>query len=175
LPMLGDDAVADAFSAVRAALEERGFSHYEVSNYAKPGHEARHNLGYWRGRDYVGLGCAAYGTVSGEGGSARRYRNRTDPERYMRAALAGQSTEGSSEALDPETRLRERIMLGLRLAEGVDLQAAAAELGVEAWTADRKRAADRLVRKGHLAIDGGRIEVPRAAWLFADGAAAALF
>ena len=175
LPILGDDAIAEAFLAVRGALEARGFVHYEVSNYAKPGHEARHNLGYWRGRDYVGLGCAAYGTISEPGGGARRYRNRTDPERYQAAALAGESTEGSSEALDAETRLRERIMLGLRLAEGLDLDAAAAELGVPAWTAERRRAADRLARRGRLVVEGGRVRVPHGEWLFADGVAADLF
>jgi len=175
LPLLQDDAVADAFTAVRAALEARGFTHYEVSNYAKPGHEARHNLGYWRGRDYVGLGCAAYGTVSGERGQATRYRNKTDPQKYMAAAIAGPSTQGSAETLDPETRLRERIMLGLRVAEGLDLAAAAEELGVEAWTDERKRAADKLVKRGQLAIENGRVTVPRSAWLFADGIAAALF
>jgi oxygen-independent coproporphyrinogen-3 oxidase len=175
LPILPDDAVADAAAAVRASLEARGFAQYEVSNYARPGHEARHNLGYWRGLDYVGLGCAAYGTLSREGGAARRYRNRTDPQKYMAAALAGAATEGSSEALDPETRLRERIMLGLRLAEGFDLAEAAEALGVPAWTPARRRAADRLVKKGHLAVDGGRLRVPPAAWLFADGIAAELF
>ena len=175
LPILPDEAIADAFLAVRAALEARGFVHYEVSNYAKPGHEARHNLGYWRGRDYVGLGCAAYGTVSSEGGRARRYRNRTDPAKYMAAARSGETTEGSSEALDPETRLRERIMLGLRLAEGLDLGAAADELGVAAWTRERRRAAERLARKGQLVLEGERIRVPAEAWLFADGVAAALF
>ncbi len=175
LPILPDDTVAEAFTAVRAALEARGFVHYEVSNYARPGHEARHNLGYWRGRDYVGLGCAAYGTISGDGQRARRYRNKTDPQKYMAAALHGPTTEGSSEDLDAETRLRERIMLGLRVAEGFDLVASAEELGVVAWTNERRRAADRLVKKGQLTIEGGRLTVPHAAWLFADGVAAELF
>jgi putative oxygen-independent coproporphyrinogen III oxidase len=175
LPILPDDSVADAFTAVETALEARGFAHYEVSNYAKPGHEARHNLGYWRGRDYVGLGCAAYGTVSGEAGHATRYRNKTDPAKYMAAALAHLSTEGSAETLEPETRLRERIMLGLRVAEGVDLAASSAELGVVAWTDERRRAAEKLVKRGQLAIENGVVKVPRSAWLFADGIAAELF
>lgn len=175
LPMLADDQLADMFLAVRNALETRGFVHYEVSNYARAGHESRHNLGYWRGLDYVGLGCAAYGTVSTEAGHARRYRNKTDPEKYIRAALTTDSTEGHSEALTPEMRLRERIMLGLRLAEGFDLSSAAEALGVAAWTNERRRAADKLVRKGWLSISEGRLQVPAKAWLFADGTAAELF
>ncbi|MBK8257367.1 MAG: radical SAM family heme chaperone HemW [Polyangiaceae bacterium] len=175
LPMLAEDQLADMFLAVRDALETRGFVHYEVSNYARAGHESRHNLGYWRGLDYVGLGCAAYGTVSTGDGNARRYRNKTDPEKYIRAALTGPSTEGHAEALTAETRLRERIMLGLRLAEGLDLSAAADALGVPAWTNERRRAADKLVRKGWLSISAGRLSVPPKAWLFADGTAAELF
>ncbi len=66
-------------------------------------------------------------------------------------------------------------MLGLRVAEGLDLEGAAAELGVPAWTKERRRAAEKLVKRGHLVIEGGRIKVPHGAWLFADGAAAELF
>src|SRR6185312_14196700 len=114
LPLAADSAVADAFFAVEAALEAQGFVHYEISNYARPGAEARHNLGYWRGADYLGLGCAAVGTLSTGGGGAERYKNAPDPARYTAAALAREATEMEREALDPETRLRERIMLGLR-------------------------------------------------------------
>jgi oxygen-independent coproporphyrinogen-3 oxidase len=104
-----------------------------------------------------------------------RYRNPVDPARYVRAALARGLAPESSEALDPATRLRERIMLGLRLREGMDLEANAAELGAEAWPAARRRAADRLSTRGRLVIEGGRLRVPREAWLFADGIAADLF
>jgi oxygen-independent coproporphyrinogen-3 oxidase len=197
LPIAGDDGVADTFFAIDEALEAEGFIHYEISNYAKPGHEARHNLGYWRGIDYLGLGCAAFGTVTrpdprwglpsagaacrrsagSDAAVAVRYRNLVSPERYMAAmAGAGHHVEvQSDELLDPETRLAERIMLGLRLREGFDLEAAAAELGIAAWRPARQRAAERLVRAGRLDVRGGRIAVPRSAWVFADGIAAELF
>src|SRR5690606_8979709 len=68
LPLASDDGMADAFFAIEEALRPFGLEHYEVSNYARPGDESRHNVGYWRGRDYLGLGCAAYGTIeTGEG------------------------------------------------------------------------------------------------------------
>ncbi len=180
LPIAADSAVADTFFAVEAALEAEGFTHYEISNYARPGQEARHNLGYWRGADYLGLGCAAFGTLSTArpGAQAReavRYRNLTDPARYVAAAIAGEELEAEREPLDAETRLRERIMLGLRLLEGVDLDAAEAELGVKAWTPARRRAAERLVGRGRLAIDGGHLRVPREARIWTDGVAAELF
>src|SRR5262249_25948301 len=156
-------------------LEEEGFVHYEISNYAKPGDESRHNLGYWRGVDYLGLGVAAYGTLSLPGGAAVRYRNLPDPARYARALREGPGLPvESEEPLDPETRLRERIMLGLRLAEGLDLEAAARALGVAAWTVERKRAAERLAAQGRLAIEGGRLSIPHRARVYADGTAAAL-
>lgn len=175
LPLAGEDGVADSFLAVEAALEAEGFVHYEVSNYARPGEEARHNLGYWTGLDYIGLGCAAVGTVRSAGGAAVRYRNVRSPDRYMAAALAGGDTAESEEPLDAETRLRERIMLGLRLRAGLDLEQAAAELEVPAWTDARRRAADRLMRAGRLELERGRLTIPRASWLLADGIAAELF
>lgn len=180
LPIATEDAVADTFFAVEEALASAGLEHYEISNYARKGHEARHNLGYWRGHDYVGLGCAAFGTISGRAAGtsdawAKRYRNVPDPERYMRAALSGELDVESEEALDPETRLRERIMLGLRLREGIDLEAAAKELGIPSAIEARKQAIERLSAKGKLARTGDRIHVPRNAWVLADGIAAELF
>ena len=177
LPLASEDGVADASLAVEAALEAEGLVHYEVSNYARPGEESRHNLGYWRGIDYVGLGCAAYGTIStGAGdGAAVRYRNLPSPERYVAAATGGGALTESEERLDAETRLRERIMLGLRLRDGLDLEEAAAALGVAAWTPARRRAAERLERAGKLRVEGPRLSIPGGARLLADGIAAALF
>jgi oxygen-independent coproporphyrinogen-3 oxidase len=175
LPVAPDDAVADAFFAVEEALTALGFVHYEISNYARPGQEARHNLGYWRGADYLGLGCAAFGTLSTGAGAAVRYRNQIDPARYAAAARSGAEVEAEREALDPETRLRERLMLGLRLLEGVDLAQAEADLGVPFWTPARRRAADKLAARGRLAIEESRLRVPAAARVWTDGVAAELF
>jgi oxygen-independent coproporphyrinogen-3 oxidase len=175
LPVAPDEAVAEAFFAIDEALSGEGFGHYEISNYARPGDEARHNLGYWRGVDYLGLGCAAFGTLGDEDRAAVRYRNLTDPARYAAAATGAGELEAEREALDPETRLRERIMLGLRLAVGLDLDEAAAALGVPAWTPSRRRAAERLTASGRLAIEGGRLRIPTSARVYTDGIAAALF
>jgi putative oxygen-independent coproporphyrinogen III oxidase len=180
LPMANEDVVADAFFAIEEALGSAGLEHYEISNYARPGDEARHNLGYWRGHDYLGLGCAAFGTISGGAsgqprGWALRYRNMTDPSRYMRAALAKEADVESEEALSPETRLRERIMLGLRLKSGFDLADAVSDLGGEVWTDARRAAAARLVAREKLDVQGDRVRIPRDAWVLADGIAAELF
>ena len=133
----------------------------------------------FRGDDYLGLGCAAFGTLSRPTeeapGAGLRYRNAPNPERYLERASAGDFAPHEQEALSGETRLRERIMLGLRLREGLDLEAAASALGVEPWPEARRRAAERLVERGRLAIDGERLRVPEDAWLFADGTAVELF
>lgn len=177
LPLVGDDTMAASFLAVSASLEGAGFRHYEISNYARPGEESAHNLGYWRGHDYLGLGCAAYGTLSARDASrsAVRYRNAPNPEIYLSKARAGDFSPHEREELDPKTRLTESIMLGLRLREGFDLEARADALGVEAWPAGRRRSAERLVAAGRLSVEGGRLTIPRDAWLFTDGTAARLF
>jgi oxygen-independent coproporphyrinogen-3 oxidase len=81
LPQAPEQQVADSFLAVDAELGGLGFEHYEISNFARPGERAEHNLGYWRGLEYVGLGCGAYGTVQRAGGRFR-YRNKPQPQTY---------------------------------------------------------------------------------------------
>ena len=179
LPRADDGMVADSFLAIDEALSRRCFGHYEISNYAKPGEEARHNLGYWRGEEYVGLGCAAFGFLrhGGAASDAVRYRNDPDPRRYVESTKSAGALEGRTtrELLDAEALLRERIMLGLRLATGIDLEAAANELGVRGWTFERSREAARLEERGRLVREGSQIRLSPRAWLWADDAAARLF
>ena len=181
LPLLDESAVADSFQAVEQTLEGAGFEHYEVSNYAKPGAHSRHNVGYWVGRSYLGLGCGAWGTLL-EGERRYRYRNTPAPERYLAAASLFAEADlsrvspliANHEIISPETALSERIMLGLRLAAGLDLEQSAAELGTELWTPERARARDRLLAQGKLKLDGSRVSIPKSHWLLADGIIASL-
>jgi putative oxygen-independent coproporphyrinogen III oxidase len=187
LPLADDGVVAEAFMAIDGALTARGWRHYEVSNYARPGEEARHNLGYWSGDEYLGLGCAAVGFIRSQnaGGPARgvRYRNTVAPERYVEATrharpgAAGQDDgiAESSEPLDAPTLVRERIMLGLRVDDGVDVEASARALGAPGWTPERTRAAAWLEQRGRIVRAGSRIRIPRGAWLWTDDTAARLF
>jgi oxygen-independent coproporphyrinogen-3 oxidase len=185
LPLADEGAVAEAFVAVDEALGARGLGHYEISNYAVPGQEARHNLGYWRGDEYLGLGCAAYGFLRTGRGQGVRYRNVVAPERYLAererspaAPASGCAFEATHEPLDGTTLMRERIMLGLRMEGGVDLDEAAEDLGVPAWTPERERAAHWLEERGRIergGSNGSRVRVPRAAWLWTDDTAARLF
>ena len=185
LPLAEDDAICDAFLAIERALETRGLEHYEVSNYARPGQASRHNLGYWRGAPYLGLGTAAYGFLRlAEGGL--RYRNAIEPARYVAGTKTlargvpreGDGVTSTAEPLDRETLLRERLMLGLRLAEGLDLDEAARDLDIplaDAWSRPRRRAMELLVQSGGLVVAGARLAIPSARRLSTDGIAARLF
>jgi oxygen-independent coproporphyrinogen-3 oxidase len=186
LPLADEGAVAESFLAVDEALGTLGFDHYEISNYARPGDEARHNVGYWRGDEYLGLGCGAYGYLRVERTQARaerrgvRWRNPASPDRYVEAARAAlpdapDALSETREDLDAATLLRERIMLGLRMAEGLDVDEAARELGTPGWTPERERESAKLVARGRLEREGSRVRIPRAAWLWADDTAARLF
>jgi oxygen-independent coproporphyrinogen-3 oxidase len=172
LPLLEEDLVARSFDGVARALESAGFEHYEISNFARGGHYAEHNLAIWRGGAYLGLGTGAWGTVPRAGGLLR-YRNAPAPERYLAASGSAALWEVSelvsdAEHIDAETALSERLMLGLRLAEGIELERAARETGARGWTPERERAATRLVQRGRLERDGDRLRIPKSAWLFAD-------
>jgi oxygen-independent coproporphyrinogen-3 oxidase len=189
LPLADDGATAEAFLAIDQALSERGFVHYEISNYARPGQEARHNIGYWRGEEYLGVGCGAYGfalqapeavspspppplpVISPARGE--RWRNDPSPATYVSGDPTASATR---EPLDAPTMLRERIMLGLRMREGVDLDAAANDLGIEGrgWTEARSRAAAALEARGRISRHGTRVRIPQEAWLWADDTAARL-
>jgi oxygen-independent coproporphyrinogen-3 oxidase len=185
LPRADDARVIESFLAIDELLTARGFGHYEISNYGKPGHEARHNLGYWRGEPYVGVGTAAYGflrdptpVTPDTPASGFRYRNEPLPAKYMQhAPLSARGPE--AEPLDAGTMLRERIMLGLRMADGLDVTAAEEDLGITFFTKERSRDLAWLTERGrviHSESDGKvRIRIPKEQWLYANDTAARLF
>lgn len=178
LPLLAEATAAASFGSVESALTELGFEHYEISNYAKPGEESLHNLGYWRGDDYLGVGVGAWGTLSSaDGQRALRYRNTPQAERYLDEeawpeptpeSAGGARTYHSCENLSPEARRMERLMLGLRVREGVDLDALEQQLGIPAIDPNSLPALERRLARGHLQRDGARLRIPASAWLFAD-------
>ena len=109
-----DDDLADKYEMADELLERAGLANYEVSNWALPGEECRHNVLYWQQGDYRGFGAAAHSHHSG-----RRWWNVRTPERYIAAVEAGESTEAAGEHLDDETRRIEGLQLALRMRDGV--------------------------------------------------------
>ena len=109
-----DDDQATKYLRTVERLGEAGYDWYEVSNWARPGHECRHNLLYWDAGDYLGFGCAAHSHVQG-----RRWWNLRTPDRYIDAVERAESTEAAGETLDDETRRVEALQLALRTRHGV--------------------------------------------------------
>ena len=110
-----DDDLADKYECADAMLADAGLINYEVSNWARPGHECRHNLVYWHQGDYQGFGCAAHSHRAG-----RRFWNVRTPDRYIDLVGRDESAEAAGEELGPEERRMEGLQLQIRLREGVD-------------------------------------------------------
>jgi oxygen-independent coproporphyrinogen-3 oxidase len=109
-----DDDQADKYLAAVATLRRAGYEHYEISNWAQPGHECRHNLLYWTMGEYQGIGCAAHSHRDG-----RRFWNLRTPDRYIEAVDTGATVEAAGEHLDDDERALEALQLSLRTREGV--------------------------------------------------------
>lgn len=123
-----DDLAAEMFAATRSLCAEAGLPAYEVSNHARPGGESRHNLTYWRGGDYVGIGPGAHGRLNNH--ATRQHRA---PDIWLRRVEdAGHATQ-VAEPLDPRTRAEELLMMGLRLSAGIDAGHFQAQCGLELW------------------------------------------
>lgn len=145
---------ASLFARLWDGLADLGLFPYETSNFARPGHEARHNLAYWRQADYHAAGAGAVSTVDGV-----RTTREKHPARYITAIAAGGDAAWKSEHIGARERLAEAWMLGLRLAEGVDPARLAALGDREArW----RPLAAPLIDLGYLAEDAhGRLRITR--------------
>lgn len=152
-----DDEDAAFFERTAAWLEAAGYPAYETSNFAPPGNECRHNLAYWRGADYLGLGPSAFSTVG-----PRRWSNVRDTAGYTARILAGEWAEGSSEPLSESTRRSESIAFGLRMREGI------AADWLDPWPDERQN----LVAGGLLELTEARARLTPRGRLVADEVAA---
>jgi putative oxygen-independent coproporphyrinogen III oxidase len=116
LPMPEDDVAADRYLAADATFGGAGLRWYEVSNWARPGGECRHNLAYWRGDHWWGVGPGAHSHVGGT-----RWWNVKHPSAYSERLTGGTSPGLAREVLDAEAEHTEQVLLGIRLAEGLPL------------------------------------------------------
>ena len=124
---LADDPAAELFEVTRERTEAGGLPAYEISNHARPGEESRHNLAYWRYRDYAGIGPGAHGRRGRM--ATRRHRK---PENFLGAVSRNGHGLAEECALQPRERATEALLMGLRLREGVDLGTLAERFGLPA-------------------------------------------
>ncbi len=148
------DLQADMYLFASETLENAGFSHYEISNFARPGRESLHNLRYWLNEDVIGIGVSAAGYRAGV-----RRKNTTKLQSYIERCLAGQRPDAEETELASSERDREDLMLRLRLRSGADA-AALRQAGVPNL--------DVFLSKG-LAIEAeGRFALRPAGWLLSN-------
>ena len=161
VPMPSDDVAAHRYVMIDSALQNAGFSWYEVSNWAKPDGECHHNVGYWRNQDWLGIGPGAHAHRDGV-----RSWNVKHPATWAAAIDSQLSPAADSETLDHTARTREDIMLRLRLKEGLP----------ESLLSPQAQAqAERAVGEGLLEHSGDRFVLTDAGRLLADGLVARLW
>jgi putative oxygen-independent coproporphyrinogen III oxidase len=156
-----EETVTAQYGRLTELAAEAGFEHYEVSNYARPGHRSTHNQIYWRAEEYLGLGPGACGFLGDV-----RYGNVKPVERYGALVAAGVPPVATHETLTPRQRMAERLILGLRLGDGVPaawlderaaLGPARLPVTLEAWR-----------ERGLLGESEGRVRLTEAGFLLSD-------
>jgi putative oxygen-independent coproporphyrinogen III oxidase len=161
---------AAMFEDLQRRFADFGWRHYEVSNYALGGEESRHNLHYWRGGAYLGLGPAAVGCLDRGPGCAERWRNDPSSRRYLSRA----TLESETEMLGPQEIVREALMLGLRTIEGMNVLETKARAGRDPEQG-REREIAQAIAQGDLVRGDGWLRVPEDRWLKLDGIVRELF
>jgi len=158
LPLPGEDAEADMYDMVYQTLQAHGYQHYEISNFAKPGAEARHNLVYWRNQPYLAAGAGAHGYVAGV-----RYENVRRLDDYARRIGENVRPIAAEETVTERHAMENTMMLGLRLAEGVSKTTFVQRHGVTVESVFGATM-DRLVKQQLLDVQADRIRIPHRVW-----------
>ncbi len=151
LPLPDEDAVAEMAELGHELLARQGYRRYEISNYARPGFECRHNLNYWQNGPYVGLGAGAVSSFDG-----LRLKNIEDPARYLARVQAGLVAFQEGEALDLAASFRESVVMGLRMLAGVSVAALRERYGLEPQTY-YGATLEKLCALGLLGLDQERL------------------
>lgn len=153
-----DDLIVDMYAELTAQARAHGFGHYEISNFARPGHEARHNSSYWTGVPYLGIGAAAHSYD----GSVRRWNPRNLP-----AYMAAPDASSEVELLDADSAYNDAVMTGLRTARGIELSL---------LDDGERRLVDRYISRGMMEmLPAERVRITEPDWLVADSIISDLF
>lgn len=171
---MDDDPAADLYEMTQEICETAGMPAYETSNHAAPGHESRHNLAYWRYGSWIGVGPGAHGRPLGANGARFATANWKKPERWLEAV--GREGRGADEyrKLDADEQAEEAMLMGLRLAEGVDIAALRRETGRPLEAFVDTDAAAQLAAQGLIELDAERLRILPAGRLLLDAIASRL-
>ncbi|MEM8572085.1 MAG: radical SAM family heme chaperone HemW [Pseudomonadota bacterium] len=152
-----DDLATDLYEATQSVLEAHGLPAYEISNHARVGAECRHNLVYWRYGDYAGLGPGAHGRLTLQGERFSTYATASPADWLSQVELRGHG-EAERERLDRSIQGEEMLIMGLRIAEGIDARRYKRLTGQSL----DESATDRLISEGFLSHSNGRLRLTRA-------------
>ncbi|HZP47542.1 MAG TPA: radical SAM family heme chaperone HemW [Vicinamibacterales bacterium] len=157
-----DEDAAAMYLAAMERLEAAGYTQYEISNVARSGRRSRHNIKYWTDGEWFGFGCGAHSTRSGV-----RYKNVSATDEYIARIARGQSPVTDVHALASSEQLGDALFTGLRLADGIDLDAIGRRYGVDVW---KRFGADLapFVDAGCLLHEGRRLRLTRRGMLLAN-------
>lgn len=163
-----DDSVARMYEAAGNLLKAAGYRHYEISNFARPGKECRHNLKYWRRDGYLGLGPSAHGLLfPGEDAPfGTRTANPPSLPEYARRLGEGRMAWGEVVAGKPEDAWKEFLLFGLRRSEGVSLAEGEKKYGPP--PPELRKAVERLVAECLLLREGDRLQLPERYWFVSN-------
>ncbi len=160
-----DHAQAEQYVLVTSLLNDAGMSQYEVSNFSRPGFESKHNINYWQGGNYIGLGMGSHGHLDG-----RRNWNTSRLADYLKKVQAQESPEEGHEVLSKEARLREALIFGLRMNTGVIVCEHEEKLNCQ-LPKDLRQQIDNLIDQGLLSLNGPRLQATAAGRLVLDAIA----
>jgi putative oxygen-independent coproporphyrinogen III oxidase len=152
-----EETAAQMFEQTQAVLASAGLPAYEISNHARPGAACRHNLIYWRYQDYVGVGPGAHGRFA-EGDTKRATRRTSGPENWLAAVESEGHGTVETTVVTGQDRVEEALMMGLRLAEGIDRTLFASVAGADPVAALGEARLAPLVEAGFLSVDATHLK-----------------
>lgn len=154
LPLPTQDEEADMYEMAIQTMADKGFTHYEISNYGQPGYESRHNLAYWQNQHYFGFGAGAHGYLKGV-----RYQNHGPIQHYLQAVEEEHSAVLHQETLTLQQQMEEQMFLGLRKAEGVFRSEFKQRFSQDMYADIYQPVIDQLVAEELVTFDGEQLKL----------------
>lgn len=166
LKVPGDKMLAAFMEHVSSSIESNGYENYEISNFSKPGYKCRHNLLYWRSNEYLGLGAGAHSHLSGYSDKrwGVRWFNYRSPDKYINCSDNKKTCVCKSFTLSREESLEDRILMGMRLKEGIRIDQIEEKFDLEFNTDN----ISNLVDDGYLELENKKLHLTGKGWLFAN-------